>query len=152
MSEDTSMNEFVKAWSNRVRPSLGSIFGGRVSAPEDAFDPSRRAMLSGLAAAVACGAVVTMFPSPAGAQDGDYDPRDGDYDNDDHSRRRSRRNNDDDDDGHGRRRSSDDHGRRRSRRDHGRGRSRGHGRRRSRREYRDWNDECFPTAFGWVCF
>jgi hypothetical protein len=134
------MKAFLKTWTNRAAPSFAA------SSSEDAFELSRRAMLGGLAAAVACGAVATMFPSPAGAQDGE------DY-NDEHSRRRSRRNDDDDDDGgHSRRRSLRDHSRRRSRRDHGRRRSRGHGRRRSRREYRDWNEECFLTPFGWVCF
>ena len=137
------MKQLLKTWTHRAAPLLAS------HASEDAFDPSRRAMLTGVAAALACGAAATLFPTPAGAQVGYGD------DEDDHSRRRSRRDDDDDDgggNGHGRRRSSRDHSRRRSRRDHSRGRSRGHGRRRSRREYRDWNEECFLTPFGWVCF
>ena len=63
-------------------------------------DLTRRWVLSGAAAVLACG-LVAGLPTPAEA--------------DSHGRRRSRR--------HGRRRSRDDHGRRRSRR-HGRRRSR----------------------------
>jgi hypothetical protein len=94
----------------------------------------------GLGAAVAVGTVAAVMPLPARAEEL-LEPAGFN----DHSRRRSR-------DRHSRRRSYDDsHSRRRSRNAHSRRRSRGHGRVRSRREFRDWNEECYPTPFGWFC-
>jgi hypothetical protein len=119
--EDYEVTGFLKALVERSGSALAVLYSEPAQS-ERGFDPSRRALLTGVAAAVALGAAATLLPTPASAQYG---------------------NDDDDDDGHGRRRSRRDHGRRRSRR---------HGRRRSRREYRDWNEECFPTPLGWVCF
>jgi hypothetical protein len=125
------MIKLMNAWVNTV----GSLFGGKSQDAGRGPDLSRRALLTGAVAAVACGLVVTALPGPAAAQiefhfgDDDFDSRDF------HRRRRSR-------DAHGRRRSRDRHSRRRSR---------DHGRRRSRQQFRDWNDDCFPTPFGWIC-
>jgi hypothetical protein len=126
------MSKLMNGWVNRV----GSLFGGKSPGQDEGPDISRRSLLTGAVAVVACGLVVTALPAPAAAQiefhfgdDDDYDTRDF------HRRNRSRR-------AHSRRRSRDNHSRRRSR---------GHGRRRSRGEFRDWNDNCFPTPLGWIC-
>jgi len=133
------MTKLMNAW---VR--FGCMLSGRPESSEEGPDLSRRMMLTGAVAAVACGLAVAALPTPVAAQiefhfdDDDYDSRDF------HGRRRSY-------DAHSRRRSRDEHSRRRSRDSHSRRRSRDHGRRRSRREYEDWNEDCFPTPIGWVC-
>jgi hypothetical protein len=129
----------MKVWVDRVGSSLRSMLDGRDEAAGSSPDLSRRAMLTGVAAVVVCGVAATTVPTPAGAQ---VEFHFGD--DDDHSRRRSM-------DSHSRRRSMDEHSRRRSRAAHSRRRSMDHGRRRSRREFRDWNENCFPTPFGWMC-
>jgi hypothetical protein len=123
----------MTAWINRFGSSLRSVFDQNHKDSGGDPDLSRRTMLTGVAAVIACGIVATALPTPAAAQ---IEFRFGD---------------DDDDDDHSRRRSRDDHSRRRSRDNHSRRRSRDHGRRRSRRENRDWNEDCFPTPFGWMC-
>ena len=134
------MTKLMSGWVNRV----GSLFVRKPQETDEGPDLSRRMMLTGAVAAVACGLVVMTLPGPAAAQiefhfdDDDYDSRDF------HGRRRSHN-------AHSRRRSRDDHSRRRSRDSHGRRRSHDHGRRRSRREYESWNEDCFPTPIGWVC-
>ena len=134
------MTKLMNIWVNR----FGSLLGKKSQDTDEGPDLSRRMMLTGTLAAVACGLVVMALPAPAAAQlefhfdNDDYDSRDF------HGRRRSY-------DSHGRRRSRDDHSRRRSRDGHSRRRSGDHGRRRSSREYRDWNEDCFPTPVGWVC-
>jgi len=151
------VTNFMNGWLGRVGLPLGSLREKALAAENGAPDLSRRLVLTG-AGAVACAAVFAALPSPAAAQ---IEFRFGD--DDDHSRWRSendhsRRRSEDDhsrrrsEDNHSRRRSFDNHGRRRSRDMHSRRRSSGHGRRRSRAQFRDWNEDCVLTPFGWICF
>jgi hypothetical protein len=105
-------------------------------------------VLTGAVAAVACGGLlVAGLSTPATAAEAAVD--EGDIILADHGRRRSRRYQHDHYDDH---HDHDGHSRRRSRRQHSRHRSEDHGRRRSRREYRDWNENCFVSPLGWICF
>ena len=136
------MRERVSNGVGRAWQWLASAFDSAPPARTEGPDLSRRLLLTGVAA-VACTAVVAGLPSPAAAGGG---PGVEFYFGGGHSRSRSQFN-------HDRRRSYfDAHSRRRSRDSHSRDRSRGHGRRRSRSEYRDWNDDCALTPFGWFCF
>jgi hypothetical protein len=136
------MRERMKSGVGYAWKFVTSAFAPIPTKHSDQPDMSRRLVLAG-AAAVACTAAFSLAPSPVSAQ-----PRPDEYFffGGGHSRDRSRWH-------HDRRRSyMDSHSRRRSRDAHSRDRSRGHGRNRSRREYRDWNENCFLSPFGWFCF
>ena len=165
------MAKLANSWVN----CIGSLLGGDSKEMDAGPDLSRRMMLTGAVAAIACGGLlVAGISTPATAAEVAVDEgelilaehgrrrsrggnNDHNDDNDGHSRRRSH-NNDDHDDGHSRWRSrhnddhDDGHSRRRSRRQHSRYRSESHGRRRSRRQFRGWNENCFISPVGWVCF
>jgi hypothetical protein len=99
-------------------------------------------VLTGAVAAIACGGLlVAGISTPAAAAE--VAVEEGEIILAQHGRRRSRNNHNDHHDGHGRRRSRNQHSRRRSG---------DHGRRRSRREFRDWNENCFVSPLGWICF
>jgi hypothetical protein len=139
------MARLTNFWVNR----LGSLLGGDSKDADAGPDMSRRMVLTGAVAAIACGGLlVAGISTPAAAAEVAVD--EGDIILADHGRRRSRhRMHDHYSDNHN---DYEDHGRRRSRHQHSRYRSEDHGRRRSRREYRDWNENCFVSPLGWVCF
>lgn len=136
------MAKLMNSWVNR----LGSLLGGDSSDADAGPDLSRRMVLTGAVAAIACGGLlVAGISTPAAAAEVAVD--EGVLAQ--HGRRRSRNNHNDHHDDH---HDHDGHSRRRSRNQHSRHRSEDHGRRRSRREYRDWNENCFVSPLGWICF
>ena len=145
------MTKRIAEGIRRIRNWLSSEIDRNPPKTEDQPDANRRMLLAGAAAAIACGVIAVGQPTPAQAQLEFHNFRrslGGGGDDDGHSRRRSGGGGD----GHSRNRSRGDHNRRRSRDAHSRRRSRGHGRRRSRNEFRDWNEDCVFTPFGWICF
>lgn len=138
------MARLTNFWVNRI----GSLLGGDSKDADAGPDMSRRMVLTGAVAAVACGGLlVAGISSPAAAAEVALD--EGDIILADHGRRRSRYDMHDHYNDH---HDHDGHSRRRSRRQHSRHRSEDHGRRRSRREYHDWNENCFVSPLGWICF
>jgi Ni/Co efflux regulator RcnB len=138
--------KLANSWVNR----LSSLLGGDSNDADAGPDMSRRMVLTGAVAAIACGGLlVAGISTPSAAAEVAVD--EGEIILADHGRRRSRHghNNHYDHDDHD---DHDRHGRRRSRNQHSRHRSGDHGRRRSRREYNDWNENCFQSPVGWICF